>query len=144
MKKKLLYSVILLVMIIFAVCSLLFAGFGDAIKRSTQINTIEITRRSDSKVLILSDKGTIKKFVDAINNCEKTDGKIDIRANDYFVKIDYKDKTSSEYMLWVGNDNTKGVLMKNDKTWFISEKSNTIFKEILKENTYFTYISREI
>lgn len=135
MKKKLLYSILLLAMIILAVFSLLFAGFGDAIKRSSQISSVEITRRTDSKVWTISDKETIKKFVDAINSCKKSNAKIDIRVNDYFVKIDFKDKTSSEYMLWVGNDiNTKGVLMKDDKIWFISGKSNAIFKEILIDN----------
>lgn len=83
--------------------------------------------------MTLSDKDIITKFIKVLNNSKEiTNKKIDIRSPDYSVKIYFVDKSSEEYMLWGNNDdNQQGVLMNENKLWFISGKSNAIIKEIL-------------
>ncbi len=106
---------------------------NDSGDKGERISSIEITRESDRKKWILVDNATVKEFLRALNNREKTNAKIDIRPKDYTVKIHFADKTKQEYALWVDEDvNIRGILMDEKSTWFINKESNPTFKKILK------------
>lgn len=126
-------KLLLLMTLIFTIVAFSFIACNKDIVKGKKINSIEITRQSDKKILTLLDKDIITEFIKALNNSKEiTNKKIDIRSPDYSVKIYFVDKSSQEYMLWVNNyDNQQGVLMNENKLWFISGKSNAIIKEIL-------------
>jgi hypothetical protein len=123
-----------LVLLIFMFVVSLFMGCSNnSVDKGKKISSIEIIRQSDEKEWILSDKDIIDKFTKALNDRQETNSKIDIRPQDYFVKIYFTDESNKEYGLWVDEDiNVRGVLINEDTTWFINKESNPIFKEILK------------
>ena len=123
-----------LVLLIFMFVVSLFMGCSNnSVDKGKKISSIEIIRQSDKKEWILSDEDIIDKFTKALNDRQKTNSKIDIRPQDYSVKIYFTDESNKEYGLWVDEDiNVRGVLMNEDTTWFINKESNPIFKEILK------------
>lgn len=124
--------ILLLLIFIFTV-SLFIGCSNKSVNKGKEISSIEVIRQSDKKKWVLSEKDTIDKFTKALNDRQKTNSKIDIRPNDYSVKIYFTDKINEEYRLWVDEDiNVRGVLMNEDTTWFINKESNPIFKEILK------------
>jgi hypothetical protein len=125
---------IFIVLLFFIVLIVSFALYtSNTLVNSKKISSIEVIRQSDKKKWTLSDKNIIDKFAKALNDNKKTYAKIDIRSCDYTVTIYFKDNSSKDYMLWVGEDiNTRGVLMDGHSIWFINKKSNPIFKEILK------------
>ncbi|GFP76297.1 hypothetical protein [Clostridium fungisolvens] len=122
------------VLLVFIFAAVLFAlYFNNTAGKSKKISSIEVIRQSDKKKWILSDKNTLDRFANAINDKKKTNAKIDIRSCDYTVTINFEDTSSEDYMLWVDKDiNVQGVLMNKDSTWFINKKSNPVFKEILE------------
>lgn len=124
--------ILILLIFIFTV-SLYIGCSNNSVNKGKEISSIEVIRQSDKKKWVLSEKDTIDKFTKALNNRQKTKSKIDIRPNDYSVRIYFTDKTNEEYRLWVDEDiNVRGVLMNGDTTWFLNKESNPIFKEILK------------
>jgi hypothetical protein len=122
------------ILLIFMFTVSLFIGCSNtSVNKVKEISSVEVIRQSDNKKWTLSDKDTIDKFTKALNNRQKTNSEIDIRLQDYSVKIYFTDKSNEEYRLWVDKDiNVRGVLMNGDTTWFINKESNPIFKEILK------------
>ncbi|MBK1813204.1 hypothetical protein JHL18_21510 [Clostridium sp. YIM B02505] len=125
---------IFLILLFFVVLIASFALYiNNTVFNSKEISSIEVIRQSDKKKWTLSDNTTIDRFTKALNDNKKTYAKIDIRSCDYTVTIYFKDNSTKDYMLWVGEDiNTRGVLMDGSSTWFINKKSNPIFEEILK------------
>lgn len=106
---------------------------NNSITKGKKVNSIEIIRESDEKTWTLSDKDQITKFIKVLDNNKEINAKIDIRPKDYSVKIYYNDKSTEEYMLWIGKDvNMQGILMNRNKTWYINQESNIMLKEILK------------
>jgi len=105
----------------------------DSLDKGKKISSIEIIRQSDKKEWILSDEDIINKFIRALNDRQKTNSKIDIRPQDYSVKLNFIDESNEVFGLWIDEDtNVQGILMSEDTTWFINKESNLIFKEILK------------
>lgn len=125
---------IFLVLLFFIVLIVSFALYtSNTLGNSKRISSIEVIRQLDKKKWTFTDKTTIDKFAKALNDKKRTYAKLDIRSCDYTVTIYFKDNSSKDYMLWVGEDiNTRGVLMDGHSIWFINKKSNPIFKEILK------------
>lgn len=106
---------------------------NNSITKGKKVNSIEIIRESDEKTWTLSDKDQITKFIKVLDNNKEINAKIDIRPKDYSVKVYYNDKSTEEYMLWIGKDvNMQGILMNRNKTWYINQESNIMLKEILK------------
>ncbi|MTK12816.1 MAG: hypothetical protein F8N39_12245 [Clostridiaceae bacterium] len=129
--KLALKKTLLQIIVIFMISSSLMIGCSNNKSKEKEIDFIEITQHSNNKVWTLSDKDTITNFINALNNREETNEKIDIRSPDYSVKIYFTNKSSEEYTLWIDKDiNVQGVLMSKNKTWFIKKESNSIFKEI--------------
>ena len=110
-------------------CSLLIGC-----SNNSKIGSIEIIQQSDNKTWALTEKDTVTKFMNALNNKTETNEKIDIRPRDYYVKILYKDKSSEEYSLWLDKEDisVRGILMKGNQTWYINKDSNSIFKGMLQ------------
>lgn len=109
-----------------------------------EVILIEIIRQSDNEKWSLSEKDIIDKFMGALNNRQRTDLKFELKGEKYSLKICYIDNSIEEYSLWIGEDDTvSGVLMNNATTWFIDSKSNSTFKDILKQlQDYIKLIAR--
>lgn len=106
---------------------------NNSITKGKKVNSIEIIRESDEKTWTLSDKDQITKFIKVLDNNKEINAKIDIRPKDYSVKVYYNDKSTEEYMMWIGkDDNMQGILMNRNKAWYINQESNIMLKEILK------------
>ena len=129
MKNPLMVIIVILIIL----CSLLFWLSNNLENKDREISSIEINKTADNKTWIISDKDTITKFIKALNNRKYTNSKIDIRTHDYSIKILYTHKSREEYSLWIDKDvNIRGLLMSDNKTWYINQESKSILKEILK------------
>jgi len=56
-------------------------------------------------------------FAKAIKRAKKVDGVVDVTAPDYLLTLTFKDNTTSEYSLWLGEDS--GAIMDEKDTYTI-------------------------
>lgn len=137
---------ILFVTVLIAVISLAgcTASSNAKVSSGREILSLEITRYKyitqdgsmkprEDMAWKITDKNTIKKFMDALDNRVKSTSILDIRPRDYLLKITYSDNTIEEFDLWLDKDSkVRGVLMKGEDAWIINTESNAVFMEILK------------
>ena len=73
----------ILIMLIFTISvSLVIGCSNNSASKDKDIESIEVIRQSDKKTWKLSDKGIVNKFIEALNNRQETNSKIDIRPHD--------------------------------------------------------------
>jgi hypothetical protein len=69
-------------------------------------------------------------FVKTVTKAEKVNGIVDVIKPDYFIKISYKDQTTSGYFLWLRSDG--GSIMDQNDTNTIYTLPLSVVKDLTK------------
>lgn len=107
-------------------------GCNNSISKGKKVDYIEVVKLSDNKKWTFLEKDEIDKFIKALDDKEKFNGKFEIRTPDYSVDIYFKNKSKESYSLWLGEeDNIQGILMDENTIWYIDKKSNPTLRKLL-------------
>lgn len=76
----------------------------------------QFNKSTEKPFVKITDKEILKEFSKILNESDRIQGILDVKAPDYVVDISKIDKETETIYLWVGEEGAKGMYMNKDRT----------------------------